>query len=279
MGRCSKRSYTIVRRRGRVLNDSTGSQRSGLNPADLLGRRLARLAPLNGEELALLQMLQAGPRYGYPADAVLLSRGATIGAARIILSGWAARVHQLRNGRRQILHVLIPGDAIGLSPHAHPVANADIIALTSLQTVGASAAVGAWRDRQRAPGLAAAFDLVAVEEEAFLLGQIARLGRLNALERFTNWLMELDYRFTAVGLASGSSIPMPLTQYVMSDVLGLSPVHINRTLRQLRNEGWILLDHARVDILNREALLAASGFTPPGGAGSARPSYASNPTS
>jgi CRP-like cAMP-binding protein len=76
-------------------------------------------------------------------------------------------------------------------------------------------------------------------EETFLANQVVRLGRQSAYERMAHLLLGFHDRLDAVGLAQGGAFAMPFTQEVLSDVLGLSTVHTNRTLQQLRREHLI----------------------------------------
>jgi CRP-like cAMP-binding protein len=81
----------------------------------------------------------------------------------------------------------------------------------------------------------------ASEQEARLLDSLVRLGRQTAYERVAHLLLELHRRLSVVGLAYDQRFSMPLTQEVLSDALGLSVVHVNRILQQLRREHLIEL--------------------------------------
>ncbi len=97
----------------------------------------------------------------------------------------------------------------------------------------------------------------AIDEE-----HITRLGRLSALERVGHFFLELRARLQLVSLAGDADYQMPLTQEVLSDCLGLSIVHVNRTLRRLQNYGLIRLDNARrwVVIQDAERLAEVCSF-------------------
>lgn len=231
--------------------------------SDILAGRLGRLAPLADHERNILHLIEARPRHSHNADTRLLAQGRAMRAPHFILTGWACRMRELKDGRRQIFSLLLPGDAIGLSARAHAASPATIIALTALRTVEAAEIAVAWRERERVPGLAAALDLAAAEDEAFTLGQIVRLGRQTAYERIAHLFMELDYRLGVRGLSINDSFPMPLTQETLADAAGLSVVHVNRTLQQMRHEGRIELARGRLAILDRAALATAAEFTPP----------------
>jgi CRP-like cAMP-binding protein len=172
-------------------------------------------------------------------------------------------VKELRDGRRQIIGVLLPGDAVGLCAGTHLLSLTSVVALTSIRTVDAPEISVARRDRDRVPELSAALDLVAAEDECFLLGHIVRLGRQTAYERIAHWFMELEYRLSARGLSTNGAFPFPLKQETIADTVGLSVVHVNRTLQQMRREGRIELARGRLSLLDREALRNEGEFSPP----------------
>jgi CRP-like cAMP-binding protein len=90
--------------------------------------------------------------------------------------------------------------------------------------------------------------------------QVVRLGRRSALERLAHLIMEVHERLQRTGLADRATLPWPLTQEAMADVLGLSIVHVNRTLQQLRREGLITLRAGRAVIPDVERLAALAGW-------------------
>jgi len=163
-----------------------------------------------------------------------------------IVSGWAAHVRELGDGRRQLIHILLPGDP--MLPLVFAGAKQVIACITMVQAVDGEAIRGASRDPLRYPGIATAVAKAAVEERAILMEQVVRLGRQTAYERVASLFVELYRRCEAVGLAIGGDIPLPLTQEMIGDLLGLSVVHINRTLQVLRGEGLIELRYGRLKL-------------------------------
>ncbi|HEV7689662.1 MAG TPA: Crp/Fnr family transcriptional regulator [Hyphomonadaceae bacterium] len=230
---------------------------------DLLVNRFNRLELLTEHERGVLRLIEARPKQAWRADARLLTERSEIRAPQFVMTGWAARVRELSDSRRQIVGILLPGDAIGLAMRAHPLALSHVVALTPMRTVDAPEIAVAWRDRERVPGLAAAFDLAAAEDEYFMMSQVVRLGRQTAYERIANWFMELEYRLSSRGLSTNGSFPLPVTQETLADAVGLSVVHVNRTLQQMRKEGRIELTRGRLSLLDPDALRAAGEFHPP----------------
>jgi CRP-like cAMP-binding protein len=238
--------------------------RTGPAPlTDLLVTRFNRLEQLSENERGVLRLIEGRAKQAWRADARLLTERTEIRSPQFIMSGWAARVRELGDSRRQIITVLLPGDPIGLAMRAHPLALTHVVALTPMRTVDAPEIAVAWRERERVPALAAALDLAAAEDEFFMIGHAVRLGRQTAYERIAHWFMELDYRLSSRGLSSNGSFPLPVTQETLADAVGLSVVHVNRTLQQMRREGRIELTRGRLAILDREALRTAGEFHPP----------------
>lgn len=190
---------------------------------------LCRLATLTALDAPARAALDAAIEHARPvrAHAELLREGRAVGGARLMVAGWAARVRVLPDGRRQLLSFVLPGDLIGHCQHAHPLASSSIVALTP-------ALVAAAPDADALPALAEAYALSRALDEAHLLAHITRLGRMNAQDRIIDLLLELHERLSLAGMTSGDSFELPLTQELLADTLGLTAVHINRMIQQLR---------------------------------------------
>ena len=184
---------------------------------------------------------------------------------RLVLSGWAACCRSLADGRRQILQLVTVGDACGLpQPDAEP-SRCTTVALTRVRI----AEFGALSEIVRNPATQSLADLVrtaAARERREMLSHIVRLGRMSAYERTGHLLLELLDRQTRTGMAQGASMPLPLTQEVLADTLGLSVVHTNRILQQLRREGHISQRSGRIAFHDPERLASICDFTADPGA-------------
>jgi CRP-like cAMP-binding protein len=228
-------------------------------PHEVLLRRLERLGPLSPAAVELVQGL--GPAETHPAG-VELQREAGAAHPRAVASGWACRQRVLSDGRRQIFGFLLPGDLTGVWSGGG-LAGCSTLALTPMQTLDASRLREVLAgDHAAFAGLRVALQAAAAQEEAALLDHIVRLGRQTALERVAHQLLELHGRLGAVGLADETSFALPLTQEVMSDALGLSFVHMNRILQQLRRERLIDLKGGAVTLLQPELLISLSDYQP-----------------
>lgn len=176
----------------------------------------------------------------------------------VIVSGWACELRILPDGRRQIFGFLLPGDTIDPRTSADLGARG-VVALTQVQVVAAP------EPAAEAPAAADAFAGALWRREERLYDHMVRMGRLTARERLLHLLLELYERLEAVGLVRGDSFKIPLTQELFADTLGLSVVHINRTLKALRQDGCITLKAGAVTLHNRSRLAEACCYESPRG--------------
>ncbi len=226
---------------------------------EVIVRRLTDVAPLGPATIQLLQSLE-GVRTARPRTE-LMAELQISPPAQFLVCGWAARMRNLPDGRRQILEFLLPGDAIGLSFCEHPRALGSTSALTLVKTLDAAPVRAAmmsadprWRDLRDALHGAACL------HEGFLLDQVLRLGRLTAYERMCHLLLELRERLAAVGLAEGGTFTLNATQEMLADATGLSLVHVNRVLQQMRRDHLLDLHGGAAQFLDLERAAAVCGY-------------------
>lgn len=222
-------------------------------------RRLRALASLTDVEMTLLHGL-GDRRKRHVAGDLLTAEGELDGRPRFILSGWACRQRTLSDGRRQIFSFLLPGDSVSIIGRKHPEVCA-VVALTPVETGDAQLLVEA-ADSGRAPGLARALAALEPQEHTLLLDHMVRLGRQTAYERVAHLLLEFQGRLKVVGLGDDQRFPLPLTQELMGDALGLSIVHVNRTLQQLRRDRLLELRSGVAILPQPERLAEIAGVRP-----------------
>ncbi|MGD0190577.1 MAG: Crp/Fnr family transcriptional regulator [Rhizomicrobium sp.] len=232
-------------------------------PGALLPRRLERFADLSAAELSLLESLPAKTEEFF-GGTELVAEGQCLDAPRLLLSGWACRFRLLPDGRRQIFEFTLPGDLYGLCLRPQAIALTTAIALTPVRIADASALAEAIFMRpDEHPGLTAALHSTASLEEAYLLNQLMRVGRQTAYERTAHLILELHERLSVVGIAGDTTVPIPLTQEILADALGLSVVHLNRTLQQLRRDQLIEFRGGQMRLLQPDRLREIADFKPP----------------
>jgi CRP-like cAMP-binding protein len=155
-----------------------------------------------------------------------------------LITGFAARYNLLRNGKRQITALHVPGDFVDL--HSFLVKKMDhaVMAITPC-TVGMISHETLRGITENHPHLARLLAVNIAVDAAIHRQWIVAMGRRSALEHTAHLLCELFARVRAVGLVTDDSFELPLTQAEMGDSLGLSTVHVNRVLQELRKEGVI----------------------------------------
>lgn len=182
---------------------------------------------------------------------------------RFLVEGWAARVRWLPDGRRQIISFILPGDGIGVCERPQPLALSPVLALTDGRTLDGRAVAVALSSEMSNSDLSNAFHISASFDEATLMDQVVRLGRQTAYERLAHLLLELHYRLALAGLASSTDFPCPLTQEMLADATGLSVVHVNRTLQQMRRDALLEFRQGRVRLSRPGFLATIADWRPP----------------
>lgn len=230
--------------------------------SETIARRLGSLLALSPGETEFLHRIGAGPASLWAPKSLIEQPAGEHASPRYIISGWAARVRELDDGRRQIVQLVLPGDP--LAPQLQVRHRQQTVqCLTMVQTVDGGAIRLAARDPVKFPGIAAAVELAAAHDRALLLDQVTRLGRQDAYERVASLFVELLYRSLPVGLVHSHGFAFPLTQEGIGDVLGLSVVHVNRTLQIMRQQNLITLKQGRLTLHDVPALQAAAQFKAP----------------
>lgn len=223
-------------------------------PVTALLDATVRLSPA---EHALVEALSSSASAS-PTGAELAPNTGSNGEARFLVSGWASLQRLLADGRRQIFSFLLPGDLINRTRLRTIGRSTQVLALTPVETVDATPVLdAASRGRE---GLRAALIAVDAVENRRLLDHIVRLGRQTAYERVGHLLLELHHRLSLAKLTDDRSFPLPLTQETLADALGLSNVHVNRVLQQLRREGMLELRSGRATLPKPADLAIACDF-------------------
>jgi CRP-like cAMP-binding protein len=223
-----------------------------------LVQKLSHFVPLSPAEISLLEDLQSGRR-SVRRHREIVSEGRKYDELLVLLDGFAVRCRVLRNGGRQVLNVSLPGDFLGFPGCFFESALYSVTAITDtvLSPIPYARLVALF---DTCPRLATKIFWSFSCEAAMFAEHLIDLGRRSALERVAHFLLELHARLQLIGLADDKSYAMPLTQELISDTLGLSVPHVNRTLRELRNDNLLVIEHQRVVIPDIGALSSLAGF-------------------
>lgn len=188
----------------------------------------------------------------------LIRVGDPVAGPIMVAGGWAYRGHLLPDGRRQIIDLILPGEVINICFRQDPLAVVTITTLTEVVTFPAPRP----DPNDAASGLAQAYAVSAAIEEAHLCRQVRRLGRMSAYERMIDWLLETHDRLALTGMVDGADFTLPLTQEAIGDLLGLTSVHVNRTLKALRDDGMATAASRVVRLHDRARMERVVGYKP-----------------
>jgi CRP-like cAMP-binding protein len=228
---------------------------------ELLARRLGNFAALNEIEIASLRQLVAGPHRTVGARQDVLREGDAPLMAFLVTSGWASRYKTLEDGRRQTLAFLIPGDLCNINDHILDELDHSIGAITQLSYLEiAHDKLESLAAAQPGLGRALWWQLLtglSVQREWTL-----NLGQRSAIERISHLFCEMFLRLRAVGLTQGTTCDLPITQIDLSEATGLTSVHVNRTLQEMRARNLVRLKGRRLDIPDLERLERTALFNP-----------------
>jgi CRP-like cAMP-binding protein len=178
-----------------------------------------------------------------------------------VKDGYAIRYKLLRNGKRQILNVIVPGDVIGFPVSFFDRSIYSVVAVSDLTYNVCSLDSYAQLCYER-PQFGLALSWLAAHEAAIYAEHVVDIGRRTPLERLAHFLLEIHARLLAVGRAQESSFDLPFSQQVMADVLGLSVPHLNRTMQKLRAEGLITSHASLVELTDMTGLQMLAHYQP-----------------
>lgn len=173
-----------------------------------------------------------------PPHTDLILEGAAPEFVHVILDGFACRYKVLPDGARQIMAWLVPGDFCDL--HVSMLGEMDhSIATLSASRVGRIPRAAAERLAREVSALTRAFWWATLVDEGVLREWLVNMGRRQASKRIAHLFCELHERLGSVGLADDDVMAFPLTQTDLADSVGLTPVHVNRVVRWLREAGLV----------------------------------------
>jgi CRP-like cAMP-binding protein len=220
-------------------------------------KKLAAAGSLLDDDVqALLEASQNVCAVGMRRD--LVREGENPEHVQLILEGWACRYQQLENGNRQTTAFLLPGDFCDTHITLFNEMDHSISTITECKVARIPrATIEALTAR---PGIARAFWWAGLVDEAILRAWIVNLGSRDALPRLGHLLCELYSRLANVGRASNDTLVLPITQEDLGDALGLTSVHVNRSLRKLVAAKLIAYNRQDLQIVDFDALRHMAGF-------------------
>ncbi|HEY0597788.1 Crp/Fnr family transcriptional regulator [Sphingopyxis sp.] len=233
--------------------------RMELGPLSILIRKLlshSLLSTADQEAIAALpHKIKTLPQGGS-----ILREGDQAEICPILLSGFAYRQKVASDGGRQIVALKLPGDALDLQSLYLQKADHDVRMLTPAELALVPLAAIEQLTIAR-PGVARAILIDILIESSISREWLLNIGRRNALARLAHLLCELHDRVSDIASETSDHFEIPLTQEQLADLLGLTPVHINRMVRQLEKMGAIGRPSRSLTILNFAELAKISSFS------------------
>ena len=226
--------------------------------AQALALRLEAFTRLSADDRTAIAKISKVSRV-IPPRRDVIREGERPRYVHMIVDGWACRYKTLPDGRRQVVAFFIPGDFCDLNVYILKEMDHSIGAITRLSVADVS--------RDDMDMLTTHYPRItqALWWESLVNGAIPRewtlnIGQRTAYERISHLLVELFLRLRSVGMTNGISCDFPLTQTDIADATGLTAVHVNRTLQELRRDGLIVLERKRLTIPDIKQLMAAAMF-------------------
>jgi CRP-like cAMP-binding protein len=220
-------------------------------------RRLESYQTLSDQDKAVLSALVTS-RQRVEARKDLILEGEPAKDAHAIIEGFACRSKVLRDGRRQILHLLLPGDVFHsreiVKEMDHTVSTLSPVVVAAISRSQLTAVASASVQISRA------LKWTEMVEEAISREWIVNVGQRTAIERVAHLFCETFFRLKAIGQVEGDECEFPLTQTELAEAVALSPVHVNRTLQELRRTGLLVLRNGKLTICSPAALCEVACF-------------------
>lgn len=195
------------------------------------------------------------------ADSMVIHSGEELHSSTVLLKGWMARSKDLPGGERQVTELHVPGDFLDLHGFTLKCLDHDVTALSDC-TLGIVPHERLKRITERFPRLARAYWFSTNVHAAITRELALSLGQRTAMSRMAHLFCELRCRLEVVGQTNGNGYEFPLTQRELSECLGLTVVHANRTLQELRRRGLVECENRYVTILDPRALEGLAEFDP-----------------
>jgi len=196
-----------------------------------------------------------------PAHRTFIHAGRELNDSTLLLDGWMARAKDLQSGQRQLAELQLSGDFVDLHGFTLKRLDHDIVTVTQCLV----ALVPHERLRtmtERYPHLTRLYWLMTNIDAAIQREWTLSLGRRTAIQRVAQLFCELRLRLEVTGDVEGNSYDFPLTQTELGEFVGLTPVHVNRTLQELRRRGLLELKERRAKVLDVDAIESVAEFDP-----------------
>lgn len=223
-------------------------------------KKLRKRVEISPEEERAIRGAVAETRQ-VPADHILVRSGEELSVSLMLIDGWMARIKDLSGGERQVTELHVAGDFADLHGFTLKRLDHDITTFTQC-TIAVFPHERLQDITEKFPRLARIYWLSTNVDAAIHREMAVSLGQRSAIARMSHLFCELYERLAVVGRTNGASYEFPLTQRELSECLGLTVVHANRTLQELRRRGLVDLESRLLTIRDRSGLEGVAEFDP-----------------
>jgi CRP-like cAMP-binding protein len=220
----------------------------------------SRAVELSEDERSILESAVACTR-SYPAGQIVVRQDVPVDVSTLLVEGFMTRHIDAKDGRRHLVAVHVPGDFVDLHAYALKRLDHDVGALTNI-TVAVIPHAALQEIQLHHQHLTHRLWFLTMLDAASHRHWVVRLASLNAVQRVAHFLCEMHARLLAIGRCNAGRFELAMTQSDIGEVCGLSNVHVNRVLRQLREEGLCGVRSGHVRIHDLQGLATVGVFTP-----------------
>jgi CRP-like cAMP-binding protein len=223
-------------------------------------KKLKRRIEVSSEEERAIRGLVSETRR-VPPDQIIIRSGEALSSSLMLLEGWLARAKDLPGGERQVTELHVAGDFADLHSFTLKCLDHDIITLSDC-VMGVVPHERLQQITERFPRIARLYWFLTNVDAAITRELALSLGQRSAIARMAHLFCELHLRLDVVGRARPDGFEFPLTQRELSECLGLTVVHANRTIQELRRRGLVELENRQLTILDPRGLEGVAQFDP-----------------
>lgn len=223
-------------------------------------KKLKLRTPISAEEERVIRGLVKETRRIGP-DQVIVRAGEELHESLMLLDGWLVRSKDLPSGERQVMEIHVAGDFADLHGFTLKRLDHDVVTVTE-SVLGLVPHERLAEMTREYPRLTRVYWLMTNIDASITREMALSLGQRSAISRMAHLFCELHVRLGIVGRTNDDSFDFPLTQRELSECLGLTVVHVNRTLQELRRRQIVESENRHIRILDKHALEALAEFDP-----------------
>lgn len=223
-----------------------------------LVEKLSFFSRLDSDEISFLGALEKSES-SYKARQIVYHQDEHISNMFVVKEGWAVSFSQLPNGNRTVLNIHFPGDIVATEAMPFELYPSGLMAITPA-TLCPFPKQGLANMFGNFPNLAALLYSVSIQERMVLVDRLKSIGRMPGKNRLMLLVLQVHARLAAFNDLKSLNFEFPLSQELIGDSIGLTTVYVNRTVRELEEDGLMSVRNREVIIFNRERMVDLCDF-------------------